>query len=355
MKLGVVAVAMAVTMALVLAVGPVPTSHAQEEPPRLSGTQVARLFDRPLPALSQRTSAPAITGDRAADRRIAAVARERGYRFRGDPLDALGWYQGRRLHQRAIDDLIDLQAAMRADIGVQLQLTAAHRSVSYQRAIFRARLAASSMLLRGRVVSSREVAAGRADDVLHRAMRRAAPPGFSKHHTGYAIDVASGGFAGFGFRRSAAWRWLARDRFANAMRFGWIPSYPDRATGQGPDPEPWEWVWIGRDAAACAREATCARGGLDSVSVSADRVRGWAMSPDGTRVRRLRLVTADGSQRLRPDRLERFDVELVHHPAPRRAGFVAPADLRRKLRWACLEARAERRGPWSRVSCVELG
>jgi len=53
------------------------------------------------------------------------VAVSRGYQRRGEPLDPMGRYQGRALQQRAIDDLVQLQAAMASDIGATLTLTSA--------------------------------------------------------------------------------------------------------------------------------------------------------------------------------------------------------------------------------------
>jgi D-alanyl-D-alanine carboxypeptidase len=72
-----------------------------------------------------------------------------------------------------------------------------------------------------------------------------APPGFSEHATGLAID--------FGDRRgrcklvacfadTAAGRWLAK----NAPDFGFELSFPE-VNAQGVAFEPWHWRWVGRD------------------------------------------------------------------------------------------------------------
>ncbi len=315
------------------AVGP-GVSVASES--HLTNTEVALLFDRPLPALTSRASVPSITGNRDTDARITEIGFSRGYLLRGDPVDGLGLYQGRRLQQVAIDDLVELQAAMFADIGATLTVTSAYRSVALQRRTFLSRLQ------------------GLSDAAIDKAMQIAAPPGFSRHHTGFAIDDSSAGLSQFEFTNSAAWRWLIANSYENAMRFGWIPSYPDHAAAQGPIPEPWEWVWIGRDAAACARARACAIGSLDAASPGQGSVTGWASTQQGDPVRRIRIVTRRSNERLEPTLVSRLDVALAFGFDVASLGIVANANLTQSDRWVCLEARTVKRGPWSRVGCLEL-
>lgn len=314
-------------------------SQPQQRPPALTDTEVGRLFDAPLPALTEPVPVPVITGNAAADRRIVRLATERGYRPRGEPLDPLGWYQGRQLHQQAIDDLVAMQAAMRAEVGVSLSLTSAYRSPSTQRGLFVRRLPSAS-----------SIAAGRADSAVHAALQWVAPPGFSKHQTGYAIDVSSSGVGGLAFASTTAYRWLSADRYANAMRFGWIPSYPPGAVAQGPNPEPWEWVWIGRTAAACARTRACPVGDVDAAG-SGRRLRldGWAISGE-TLLPRLRVVTAAGTRIVGVRRVDRFDVTDVYGTDLVRTGFAARASIERRAAWFCIEVRP-RGGPWRRLTC----
>ncbi len=328
------ALAAALVFGLVSAIVPAATAGAQTDS-ALTNTAIARLFDRSMPALSSRSKAPSITGNRAFDQRIVDIAVSRGYQFRGSPLDALGRYQGFRLQRSAIDDLVAMQEAMADEAGVTLQLTSAYRSVSRQRTLFLGRLD------------------GRSDAAINQTLTLAAPPGFSKHHTGYAIDVSSQGLAGPAFRQSTAWAWLTENTYENAMRFGWIPSYPDGASGQGPEPEPWEWVWIGRDAAACGRTQDCAVGGLDEVRKRSGRVTGWAATADGTEPSSLRLVTAKRTRVLEPTVQGRHDLNLVFGTVAM-WGFRARTNVPKKARWACLEARAVAGGPWSRVGCLDL-
>ncbi|MEZ5166254.1 MAG: D-alanyl-D-alanine carboxypeptidase family protein [Acidimicrobiales bacterium] len=118
---------------------------------------------------------------------------------------------------------------------MSLELTSAFRDGATQAALFRGRLAG-----------------GTSDADIERALRFSAPPGYSKHHTGYAVDVADGSARDASFGSTAAYAWLAADDFANAKAAGWVPSYPVDGVRMGPDPEAWELVWVGRGRIACA-------------------------------------------------------------------------------------------------------
>lgn len=82
-----------------------------------------------------------------------------------------------------------------------------------------------------------KLAAGRAlDDIL----RFVAAPGFSEHHTGCAIDIASPEHIELDeeFERTAAFHWLE----SNASRCNFHLSYP-RGNACGIGYEPWHWCW----------------------------------------------------------------------------------------------------------------
>jgi D-alanyl-D-alanine carboxypeptidase len=69
-----------------------------------------------------------------------------------------------------------------------------------------------------------------------------APPGYSEHHTGRAIDVTTDGVPPLEleFERTAAFRWL----LANAARYGFQLSYP-AGNPNGYAYEPWHWCYAG--------------------------------------------------------------------------------------------------------------
>jgi len=68
-----------------------------------------------------------------------------------------------------------------------------------------------------------------------------APPGYSEHHTGRAVDINTPGCEEREepFEHTAAFRWLSR----NAGRFGFGLSYP-RGNPLGFIYEPWHWFYL---------------------------------------------------------------------------------------------------------------
>ncbi|GET41889.1 peptidase M15B and M15C DD-carboxypeptidase VanY/endolysin [Microseira wollei NIES-4236] len=71
-----------------------------------------------------------------------------------------------------------------------------------------------------------------------------APPGYSEHHTGYAVDIGDGRTPATNlsqtFEQTAAYKWLA----ANAARYSFEMSFPKNNT-QGVSYEPWHWRFVG--------------------------------------------------------------------------------------------------------------
>ena len=73
-----------------------------------------------------------------------------------------------------------------------------------------------------------------------------APPGFSEHHTGRAIDISTPGYPVLEeeFEQSEAFHWLLK----NAPHFGFFMSYP-RGNKLGYLYEPWHWCYDGENDA----------------------------------------------------------------------------------------------------------
>jgi len=115
----------------------------------------------------------------------------------------------------------EMSAAALTD-GVVIQVASAFRSIDRQAEIIRAKLAEGLSL----------------DAVLCVS----APPGYSEHHSGRAIDVTSDeGEAPLGpeFEKTRAFRGLSK----NAGRFGFFLSYPV-GNPYGYDYEPWHWCFM---------------------------------------------------------------------------------------------------------------
>lgn len=112
-----------------------------------------------------------------------------------------------------------MRAAARAD-GLELKIVSAFRGLDRQAEIVRKKLARGLSL----------------DEIL----AVSAPPGFSEHHTGRAVDVGMDGAASLEleFGRTPAFRWLSE----NANSFSFFLSFPaDNPYGYAF--EPWHWCF----------------------------------------------------------------------------------------------------------------
>lgn len=71
-----------------------------------------------------------------------------------------------------------------------------------------------------------------------------APPGYSEHHTGYAVDIGDAAVPATNvnpnFEKTKAFQWLQ----ANAARFSFELSFP-KDNPQGVSYEPWHWRYVG--------------------------------------------------------------------------------------------------------------
>ena len=112
----------------------------------------------------------------------------------------------------------EMQSAARDD-GITLMIVSGFRSIDYQASLIRKKIIAGQSLSEILAVN--------------------AAPGFSEHHTGLAIDVASPGSRPLSeeFEASEAFAWLRE----NAENFGFSMSYP-RENPQGFIYEPWHWA-----------------------------------------------------------------------------------------------------------------
>jgi LAS superfamily LD-carboxypeptidase LdcB len=143
------------------------------------------------------------------------------------------------LQQKAQQPWLDLKAAA-ANAGLQLSVVSSYRSIEDQRNLFLQRLAVTG-------VSIEEVAAGTADKDVDYVLRTSSIPGYSRHHTGYTLDLRCGVQNFELFASSSCFTWLSANNYENTKKYGWLPSYPSGAGDQGPDPEAWEYVWVGTD------------------------------------------------------------------------------------------------------------
>ncbi|MEY2857197.1 MAG: hypothetical protein RLZZ74_1509 [Cyanobacteriota bacterium] len=118
----------------------------------------------------------------------------------------------------------EMQAAAKAD-GVNLTMISAFRDLKTQEQLFFG------------------VKEQRSQDATKRA-EVSAPPGYSEHHTGYAMDLGDGNAPATNlekdFANTAAFRWLEQ----NALKYSFEMSFPPD-NKQGVSYEPWHWRFVG--------------------------------------------------------------------------------------------------------------
>lgn len=106
------------------------------------------------------------------------------------------------------------------DDSVSLTIVSAFRSIERQAEIIR-----------------RKIETGAAVEEI---LRVSAPPGYSEHHTGRAVDLSTPGCRALevAFNQTAAFAWLSQ----RASEFGFVLSYPE-GNAWGYQYEPWHWCF----------------------------------------------------------------------------------------------------------------
>lgn len=247
MKLVLVALAWVVLVPTAVAVA---TDHG--EYPVYSGDEFQDLYTyavgNTLPNLEDSAVRYEITGDDPVDELIWNMAIERGYELRPTASHDLVYVGGVPMQPDAADAWVDLRAEAR-EAGMGFAVSSAYRSPSSQRSQFLSKLEGTS------------------DEQIDATLTWYSLPGTSKHHSGYALDFryADGTFGEF--RATPDYQWLTAENFAAPKRHGFVPSYPDDVTTQGPSPEPWEFVWVGTALIRCGlpRDLPALAGPVDAL------------------------------------------------------------------------------------------
>lgn len=221
-------------------------SALESSPPKkgvlrtFTGQQFRELYDSfAYPNSQDISETTSITGNSLADKQIRKIAESRGYKKRSAPVSDtfVNAGKGMLLQERAAKPWLDLKESAAKD-GYSLSLTAAYRSAEDQKKLFLNKLGGMSISA---------IASGQVDAKISNILRTTAIPGYSRHHTGYTIDIACDNDPNVIFEHSTCFQWLSDNNYKNTKEHGWIPSYPDGAGPQGPDPEAWEYVWVGMD------------------------------------------------------------------------------------------------------------
>ncbi len=131
---------------------------------------------------------------------------------------------GIKMRQAAAEKFKAMSAAARAN-GIILVPISGFRSLEDQKHLFF------------------DVKAQRAQVATKRA-EVSAPPGYSEHHTGYAVDIGDGNTPATNlsqsFENTAAFKWLEQ----NAARYSFEISFT-KGNPQGVSYEPWHWRFVG--------------------------------------------------------------------------------------------------------------
>lgn len=277
-----------------------PQLEASESFPIFTGEEFTDLFDGlDLLGTDPVGAPPSITGDGDADSRIRSIAEGRGYEVRPEMIASAEWIGGEALYGAVADAWESMRNSAARD-GIDLELVSGYRSVDDQRGIFLTELDSEGTDRIGRPYTLSEIAAGDADDAIDSVLRFHSIPGYSKHHTGYAIDITVQGFDLSGFADTRGFDWISADNYHNAKQHGFVPSYPPGAGDQGPVPEPWEYVWVSKRTIVC-------RGAVDLQSVLDDDAS--SVSPEHEPI-------ASGPSRFVPvDATRVFDTRNENPPA----------------------------------------
>ena len=128
------------------------------------------------------------------------------------------------VHKDIYENFKEMQF-MAAQRGISLKLLSGYRSINLQRDIFY-----ENKSIRNQTAIERS--------------RDSAPPGYSEHSTGYAIDVGDGNYPNthfeVEFEQTPAFKWMKK--FASKYHF--VLSFPSK-NKQGVTYEPWHWRFEG--------------------------------------------------------------------------------------------------------------
>ena len=128
------------------------------------------------------------------------------------------------VHKEIYENFKEMQL-MAAQRGISLQLLSGYRSIDLQRDIFY-----ENKSIRNQTAVERSMVS--------------APPGYSEHSTGYAIDVGDGNYPDthfeVEFEQTPAFKWMKRF----APKYHFVLSFPPN-NKQGVAYEPWHWRFEG--------------------------------------------------------------------------------------------------------------
>jgi LAS superfamily LD-carboxypeptidase LdcB len=209
-----------------------------------SGEGFNKLFNGIPPTKGEVLESIKITGNSELDQIIITKAEQRGYQkqpvLNDIEVDKLG---DKDLIIEVEKAFLEMQEAAKKE-GIKLEITSSYRPVTEQRELFLERLEETFKTETKEDFSEEKILKSNNLSIVDKVLEITAPPGYSRHHSGYTIDLASSTSV---FENSPGFRWISENNYQNAKKFGFIPSYPEGVEKQGPEPEAWEYVWVGKD------------------------------------------------------------------------------------------------------------
>ncbi len=195
-----------------------------------------------------KTDKPSLSGNTAVDEYIFALAEKRGYRLTPQANEQiLVGFGEKRLQPLAKQAFENMRQSAEKE-GINLILVSGYRDWNTQKQLFWSRFQAHSISKNGVQYSFEDILTGKADKILDEVLQTTSVPSYSRHHSGYTIDIKDDSVANFIlFKDTRGYEWISANNYLNAKRFGFIPSYPAGLTNMGPNPEEWEYVWVGVD------------------------------------------------------------------------------------------------------------
>ncbi len=189
--------------------------------------QIWEKFEQKLPYKKKRIP---ITQSKEENILVWEIAEKHGYHLRPIANEiSLAEENGKKVKEEVKKNFRKLSQQIKA-YGYTLSLRSAYRSPEQQKKIFLKKI-------QGKKLNSYTV---------EKILKTIAPPGYSKHHTGYAVDFTCENGDLKDFRESPCYILLSANNFELAKEYGFIPSYPFTKKRYGPLPEPWEFVWVGK-------------------------------------------------------------------------------------------------------------
>lgn len=200
-----------------------------------------------FPNTSVQEKLVSITGDETADDVINTLAEDAGYIRQPIATTTLVVLEGYRVQPQVKFAWEELKASATLS-GINLGIVSGYRSPEAQKALFNKYFREETRRSGFKKdFTTKDIKDGKADAVILSTLKYAAPPGYSRHHSGYTIDIrdVDSGFSFYEFGKTRGYRWVSRNNYEGVRKYGFIPSYPRGERDGGPEPEPWELVWIG--------------------------------------------------------------------------------------------------------------